>query len=120
MGTSAVAGCHVVAGRILVRWLWWRCVPALRTVLAASASSSPSRRHWARNFGSVQDISVPDCPWLIVQGDADEVVDASVVKQWASQLQPPPRLVTLPGVGHFFHGQLAALQQQVVPFLQAP
>lgn len=74
----------------------------------------------ARNFGTVGDIKVPHCPWLIVQGEADEVVDASVVKEWATQLQPPPRLVTLPGVGHFFHGQLGALQQQVVPFLQGP
>jgi uncharacterized protein len=73
-----------------------------------------------RNFGSVHDISVPGCPWLIVQGDADEVVDASVVMEWAAQLQPPPRLVTLPGVGHYFHGQLGALQQQVVPFLREP
>ena len=74
----------------------------------------------ARNFGSVHDIHVPHCPWLIVQGDADEVVDASVVREWAAQLNPSPRLVTLPGVGHFFHGQLGALQQQVLPFLQGP
>jgi uncharacterized protein len=74
----------------------------------------------ARNFGSVRDIRVPPCPWLIVQGDADEVVDAGVVKQWAAQLDPPPQLVTMPGTGHFFHGQLGALQQQILPFLQGP
>lgn len=72
----------------------------------------------ARNHGAVGDISMPGCPWLIVQGDADEVVDASTVIDWAAQLQPPPRLVVLPGVGHYFHGQLGALQQQVVPFLR--
>lgn len=71
-----------------------------------------------RNFGAPREISVPTCPWLIVQGDADEVVDASVVIDWAGQLQPPPELVVLPGVGHFFHGQLLALQQRVVPFLR--
>jgi uncharacterized protein len=71
-----------------------------------------------RNFGAPREISVPTCPWLIVQGDADEVVDASVVIDWAEQLQPPPDLVVLPGVGHFFHGQLLALQTQVIPFLR--
>ncbi len=71
-----------------------------------------------RNFGAPREISVPSCPWLIVQGDADEVVDASVVVDWAEQLQPPPELVVLPGVGHFFHGQLLALQTQVIPFLR--
>ncbi len=73
-----------------------------------------------RNFGTVSDVSVPGCPWLIVQGDADELVDASVVMQWAGELQPPPRLVTLPGVGHYFHGQLGARPQQVMPFLRGP
>jgi alpha/beta superfamily hydrolase len=58
----------------------------------------------ARNFGTVRD--------------ADEVVDAAVAVEWVAQLQPTPQLVMLPGVGHFFHGQLAALQQQVMPFLQ--
>jgi uncharacterized protein len=72
----------------------------------------------AHNFGTVHDIRVPGCPWLIIQGDADDVVDASVVTQWSTELQPPPRLVTLAGVGHFFHGNLGALQQQVVPFLR--
>lgn len=71
-----------------------------------------------RNFGSVDDIAVPDCPWLIVQGEADEVVDANVVTAWARELRPAPQLVTLAGVGHYFHGQLTTLQQRVVPFLR--
>ncbi len=62
----------------------------------------------------------PVAPWLVVQGEADEVVDASVTAEWCARLQPPPQLVMLPGVGHYFHGQLATLQQQVLPFLQAP
>jgi alpha/beta superfamily hydrolase len=71
-----------------------------------------------RNYGSVREISVPNCPWLIVQGDADEVIDGNVVIDWAEQLEPPPTLVVLPGVGHFFHGQLLTLQQHVLPFLR--
>jgi alpha/beta superfamily hydrolase len=71
-----------------------------------------------RNFGAPRDISVPACPWLIVQGDADDVVDPAVVIEWAGQLQPAPELVVLPGVGHFFHGMLPVLQQHVIPFLR--
>jgi alpha/beta superfamily hydrolase len=72
-----------------------------------------------RNFGSVRDVSVPSCPWLIVQGDADEVIDGDLVIDWATQLDPPPQLVVLLGVGHYFHGQLGAVQDAVTPFLQS-
>lgn len=72
----------------------------------------------ARNYDAAGDIRVPACPWLIVQGDADEVVEPSIAIDWAARLQPAPRLVVLPGVGHYFHGQLPALQQHVTPFLQ--
>jgi alpha/beta superfamily hydrolase len=71
-----------------------------------------------RNFAAPADVPVPGCPWLIVQGEADDVVDPAVVKDWAARIAPAPRLVLLPGVGHFFHGHLATLQQQVLPFLQ--
>jgi alpha/beta superfamily hydrolase len=59
---------------------------------------------------------VPDCPWLIVQGDADELVDPQSVLQWAEKLQPVPTVRLLPGVGHFFHGRLRELQSLVVDF----
>jgi alpha/beta superfamily hydrolase len=72
-----------------------------------------------RNFGSMREVSVPNCPWLIVQGDADEVIDGELVVDWAEQLDPAPQLVVLPGVGHYFHGQLALLQETVGPFFQA-
>jgi uncharacterized protein len=72
------------------------------------------------HFASAQDITVPNCPWLIVQGDADEVIDGKLVQSWAPQLQPVPQLAVLPGVGHFFHGQLTALRNQVLLFLEVP
>jgi alpha/beta superfamily hydrolase len=56
----------------------------------------------------------PPCPWLIVQGDADDVVDPKDVAAWAATLAPPPHLVMLPGVGHFFHGRLNDLRDAVV------
>lgn len=72
-----------------------------------------------RNYGTSREIEVPQCPWLLVQGDADDVVDPAVNVAWSGELAPAPQLVLLPGVGHFFHGQLHALQEQVRPFLSA-
>ena len=57
--------------------------------------------------------SVPPCPWFIVQGDSDDVVDPVAVSARVNALNPKPRLVLLPGVGHFFHGRLQELRDAV-------
>lgn len=59
------------------------------------------------------DFVAPACPWLLIHGDADDVVPAAPVLAWAATLSPGPRIVLLPGVGHFFHGRLAALTEAV-------
>lgn len=56
----------------------------------------------------------PPCPWLLVQGDADEVVDPKAVRSWAQAFSPPPHLVILPGATHFFHGRLTSLLEAVL------
>ncbi len=53
----------------------------------------------------------PDCPWLIVQGDRDELVDVDAVVDWVNALPPGPELVVLGDVDHFFHGRLAQLRE---------
>jgi alpha/beta superfamily hydrolase len=58
----------------------------------------------------------PACPWLIVQGDADEIVDHRQVEAFAARFTPRPELTVLPGVDHFFHGRLRELQQAVLSF----
>jgi alpha/beta superfamily hydrolase len=60
------------------------------------------------------NLTVPDCPWLIVQGEADEVVDAASVSAWSAASGRRPSLVMLPGVGHFFHGSLHELRDAVI------
>jgi alpha/beta superfamily hydrolase len=64
-------------------------------------------------------MAVPRCPWLVVQGDADDVVDAAAVVDWVKGLDPKPRLVVLPGVGHFFHGRLRELRDAVVDAIRS-
>jgi uncharacterized protein len=63
-------------------------------------------------------IAVPQCPWLVVQGDADDVVNPADVINWVNGLDPKPRLVVLPGVGHFFHGRLRELRDAVTEALR--
>jgi len=58
----------------------------------------------------------PSCPWLIVQGDADEVIAPRAVFEWAAHLEPPATLVRLPSTGHFFHGRLTELKDAVIAF----
>jgi alpha/beta superfamily hydrolase len=64
-------------------------------------------------------MAVPRCPWLVVQGDADDVVDPAAVIAWVNGLDHKPRLVVLPGVGHFFHGRLREWRDAVIDAIQS-
>jgi alpha/beta superfamily hydrolase len=70
-------------------------------------------------FGTSAAIPLPGCPWLIVQGDSDELVDAQQVRAMVAGLQPAPTLTVLPGVEHFFHGHLPDLKRAVLAGLPA-
>ncbi len=53
---------------------------------------------------------------LVIHGEADDVVPLAAVLDWARpQVQP---VTVLPGVGHFFHGQLPLLKSLVVAGLR--
>ncbi len=58
----------------------------------------------------LDDFLAPACPWLIVQGEADEVVACEQVRAWSAARASSATLCLLPGVGHFFHGRLHELQ----------
>jgi len=58
-------------------------------------------------------VAVPACPWLIVQGDADELVDHAAVVGWTRAMQPAPAVEIVPGAEHFFHGRLTAVRSLV-------
>jgi alpha/beta superfamily hydrolase len=60
---------------------------------------------------------LPTCPWLLVQGDRDELVNVDAVKRWVREVRPAPELEVLPGVDHFFHGRLNDLRAVVVRWL---
>lgn len=51
-------------------------------------------------------------PTLVIHGEADEVVPLAAVLDWARPQVLPVTVV--PGVGHFFHGQLGLLKQLIL------
>jgi uncharacterized protein len=69
-------------------------------------------------------VAHPDCDWLLVQGDADDVVPPEAVLAWAAEQARapqarPPRLHVLAGAGHFFHGRLHELKPLLLDFLRS-
>ena len=52
----------------------------------------------------------PECPWLVIQGDEDEVVSIDSVRQWVNSLDPPPELIVMKEADHFFHRRLMDLR----------
>jgi alpha/beta superfamily hydrolase len=59
-------------------------------------------------------LAAPRCPWLVVQGDADDVVDPESVSRWVGGLEAPARLLVMSGAGHFFHGRLSELKDSII------
>ncbi len=85
---------------------------------AAHLSSEARPRRLALIAPSTQKQQVPAVPedlkadTLILHGEADDVVPLSATFDWARPQGLP--VTVIPGVGHFFHGQLALLKSLVV------
>lgn len=71
-------------------------------------SIAPPAGRW--DFDS---IVLPRCPWLVIQGDADEIVDPQAVYDWLEARDAHATLVRLPDTSHFFHGKLIDLRTAV-------
>lgn len=61
----------------------------------------------------------PRCPWLVIQGDEDELVSVEETIAWFNSLEPGPELLVLPGAEHFFHGRLSELRDAVMHFVSS-
>ncbi len=59
---------------------------------------------------SFADLHHPGCPWLIIQGDEDEVVPFDEVRAWVETVEPPPDFIVMERAGHFFHRRLMDLR----------
>lgn len=51
------------------------------------------------------------CPWIVIQGENDEVIDPQVVFTWhETHPQANRLLIKMPNTSHFFHGKLIELR----------
>ena len=92
---------------------WAELEPALLLSIA------PPAGRW-----EFESIPAPTMPWLVIQGEADEIVDPQAVYAWLEKLDPPQlELVRMPDTSHFFHRKLmdlrGAIKQGVRPYLPA-
>ncbi len=55
----------------------------------------------------------PPCPWIVAQGEADEVVDPALVFQHFARVQPPVEMLRFEATSHFFHGKLVELRERL-------
>lgn len=86
---------------------------AAATPVDGLVSVAPAVSRFANGFETQ-----PGCPWLVVQGDKDELVDVDETVEWLDSLSPGPELLIIPGAEHFFHGRLIELRGAVVEFIQ--
>ncbi len=70
-------------------------------------SVAPPAGRW--DFDGMQ----PPAQWLLIQGDADEIVDPQAVYDWVDTLAQKPQLVRMPDTSHFFHRKLIDLRGAV-------
>lgn len=68
-------------------------------------SIAPPAGRWA-----FERIAVPTMPWLVVQGEEDEIVDPQAVYDWLTQIGARAELVRMPETSHFFHRKLMDLR----------
>jgi len=62
------------------------------------------------------DFVPPDCPWLLIHGDADDVVPFAATEARLATLGVQPQLVAMKGAGHFFHGRLLEVDEAITSF----
>lgn len=58
-------------------------------------------------------------PWLIMQGEVDEVVSLTLVLDFAKQFSPPLPVACFAETSHFFHGKLIELKAKLIETIQA-
>lgn len=86
---------------------------AVATPVAGLVSVAPAIYRFANNLDGQ-----PDCPWLIIQGDEDELVEVDETVEWVDSLAPGPELLIMTGAEHFFHGRLQELREAVMAFVR--
>lgn len=75
---------------------------------AALISIAPPAGRW-----QFREIATPTMPWLVIQGEEDEIVDPQTVYDWFAEhapTAPQAELLRMPDTSHFFHRKLMDLR----------
>ena len=70
---------------------------------------APSVQHY-----DYSEFDMASTPWIVVQGDDDEVVPAQLVYDFAAQAKPALPVLRFENTGHFFHGKLIELRLRLI------
>ena len=84
---------------------WIALLGARHLPIAQMISIAPPAGRW--DFSAVLP---PTCPWLVIQGEDDDIVDPQAVYDWLATLDAQPTLVKMADTGHFFHRRLMDLR----------
>lgn len=121
-----VADCLAVVAWALQQWpnakLWLAGFSFGAYIAAAVAAKVPTQQLISiapaverMPYATLGKVS---CPWLVIQGEADDVVTPQAVYDWFDALDAQKTLVRLPDTGHFFHGKLMDLRREIEMFTQ--
>ncbi|MCD9029553.1 alpha/beta fold hydrolase [Luteimonas sp. BDR2-5] len=95
-----------LAGFSFGAYVTLRAADALKPDLLISIAPPAGRWDFDR-------IVLPTCPWLVIQGEADEIVDPEAVYRWLEDSGAQAELVRMPDTSHFFHRKLMDLRGAV-------
>lgn len=62
-------------------------------------------------------LTLPTCPWLVIQGKDDEHIDGKAVYHFVERVAPPVVFESFDGVGHFFHRKQSLITNAIKDYL---
>jgi len=72
---------------------------------AVLISIAPPAGRW-----DFENMALPSMPWLVIQGENDEIVDPQAVYDWLKKSKAKAEVVRMPDTSHFFHRKLIDLR----------
>lgn len=109
---------HIAIGPMWLAGFSFGGAIAIHAAVQSSASGLVSIAPATSRFANSLKTQ-PQCPWLIVQGDQDELVDINETIDYVNSLEPGPQLSIFPQGEHFFHGRLIELRDTVEDFIRS-
>jgi alpha/beta superfamily hydrolase len=115
---AVIAAHHDPRRRFMLAGFSFGGYVAAQALSRLAAEARPERLVLVAPSTLKQQVPAVPADTVVIHGEADDVVPLSATLDWARPQVLP--LVVLPGVGHFFHGQLTLLKTVLVQQLQRP